>query len=166
MNVWKNDLSWSEENARDPFWVDFYKKWFPDLVKIKIVTDLTLQKMGIDKIIYFPDKTKHVLIDEKVRRMKDSGDIMLEYISNDRSGSPGWIEKDTFTDYVVWAFWFDKHIYKLPLIELRLIWLEHKKEWLNKYPIQRAPNNGYDTLNCAVPIRVIKEELYKYGENI
>ena len=96
-----------------------------------------------------------ITIDEKVRR-RDYGDILLEYVSNDRRGTPGWVENtDIQCDYIAYAVLPTSKVYLLPRRELQGAWWEHKQGWIDRYGTREAINDGYRTLNCPVPIRIL-----------
>ena len=81
MNYFKQDLQYSYDLRDDLRLTDFYKNIFPNLNKIELVDDLSLQKRGIDKIIHFNNENK-IYIDEK------KGEKIMEifYLKNIRFG--------------------------------------------------------------------------------
>ena len=86
-------LQYSVHAADDSFWERVYREAFPTLADIiDCSRDRAYQRVGIDRKVRL--QSGQVLkIDEKKRR-KDYGDILLEYVSVDSTGAPGWVEKD------------------------------------------------------------------------
>ena len=70
-----------------PIWQEIYRQAFPNMVAcIDHRDDGEHQRAGIDRSVILSN-SKQVLIDEKIR-YKDYGDILLEYLSNDRRNTP------------------------------------------------------------------------------
>jgi len=147
-------LNYSLEASDEPFWEAIYKKAFPTMTNLTAIDDLSKQKLGIDRIIYF-DNGKKLYIDEK-KREKVYPDILLEYISVDHNNTPGWIEKDLAIDYLAYAFMPSKCVYLYPWDMLRRAWLHYRKSWLRKYKLIEAKNEGYSTWSVAVPIEILQ----------
>jgi hypothetical protein len=76
---------------------------------------------------------------------------MLEYVSNDQTGTLGWVEKSLMCDYIAYAFILSGNAYLLPVIQLQAAWLKNKEKWLKDYGTLKADNKSYKTLNCPVP---------------
>jgi len=110
--------------------------------------------MGIDRIIMLANG-QSISIDEK-KRGKVYGDILLEYISVDTTGAPGWIEKDLVIDYLAYAFIPSKRCYLFPWLLLRRAWRQFGEGWKEKYCKIIAQNNGYQTISVAVPIEILQ----------
>ena len=154
MNEFNTDLAFSHSAEDSEIWPTIYSKAFP---RFKAMTntrdDGQLQRAGIDRTIVLASG-KAIYVDEKVRR-KDYGDILVEYVSNDRKNTPGWGEKPLFCDFIAYAILPSRKCFILPVIQLQTAWAEHKNEWLEKYGIRKAVNTGYNTLNCPVLINVL-----------
>lgn len=149
-------LAWSEQASTEPFWDAVYRKAFPNLVNhMQCTGDTVSQRHGIDRVLHLSNG-KTLYVDEK-KRGKDYGDILLEYVSVDKTSAPGWMEKDLLIDYLAYAFMPTKRCYLFPWPILRRAWLHYKPQWLAKYRQVEALNNGYKTLSVAVPIKVIQE---------
>lgn len=147
-------LAWSERGGDEPFWRDVYAKAFPDMVNCMPCPGDTLsQRMGVDRVIWLGNN-KHLSIDEK-KRSKTFKDIALEYLSNDRTGAPGWIEKSLAIDYMAYAFMDSRTCYLFPWRPLQQAWWANKQEWISTYGTRSAPNRGYNTLFVAVPIDIL-----------
>lgn len=154
MHNFNERLAWSEQASSEPFWDAVYRKAFPNLANhMQCKGNTTSQHMGIDRVIHLTNgKTLHV--DEK-KREKDYGDILLEYISVDRTGAPGWMEKDLAIDYLAYAVMPCHRCYLFPWLMLRRAWLNFRDEWVGKYKTCPAPNGTYKTLSVAVPTDVL-----------
>ena len=152
MNDFYEDLQYSYEV--ESFWDSFYKKAFVDLERTELCNDLTLQRKGVDRFVYL--KSGHVLtIDEKSRR-KAYPDIALEFLSNDKTGSPGWINKQLVIDYLAYAFIPTGDVYLFPWEMLRRAWVEFGEIWKMTYGVIEAHNPDYNTLSVPVPIKVLR----------
>ena len=148
-------LAWSESQSDEPFWDAVYRKAFPNMVFHHASTgDTQSQRQGIDRLIHLTNG-RTLYIDEK-KREKDYPDICLEYISVDRTGAPGWIEKDLNIDFLAYAFMPAKKCFLFPWLQLRRAWLHFGKEWKARYFNPKAQNRGYTTISVAVPIDVVQ----------
>lgn len=149
INIFEDDLAYADN---DDFFNEFYKKSFPNVQKIKTETDMDLQFKGIDKTLTF-ESGLEITIDEKKRRV-DYGDILLEIKSNEQTGRLGWLYTAQ-CDYIAYAVMPTKTIYFLPMILLKMTWLEHGDEWIKQYGLKRAKNQGYVTVSVAVPTNIL-----------
>ncbi len=154
----KERLAWSEQASDEPFWEAVYRKAFPDMIALAPCPgDTQSQRMGIDRIVHLASG-KTLKIDEK-KRSKEYDDVLLEYVANDVTLAPGWIEKDLLIDYLAYAFMPTRRCLLLPWELLRRCWRVQRKAWLEKYQIIEAPNRSYKTLSVAVPTKVLKESI-------
>lgn len=157
MNDFKKDLEYSHLCEDAPCWLEIYKKAFPTMIEIiSHRQDGWHQRAGVDRSVILAN-SKQILIDEKARRIKDTGDIMIEYVSNDKNNSPGWAEKSLKCDYIAYAFMPSGVAHLFPVIQLQSAWFKNKLNWLEKYKTRAAVNETYKTLNCPVPTN----ELYR-----
>lgn len=147
-------LAFSQNASHEAFWGAVYRKAFPGMVgNIITPNDTASQLMGVDRLLYLSNN--HVLrIDEK-KRDSVYPDILLEYLSNSKTGSPGWIEKDLAIDYLAYAFMPTRKVYLLPWQILRVAWETNKRIWKSKHKEIRAQNKGYVTISVAVPTREV-----------
>lgn len=154
MNIFENDLKFSHEAEDMDMWKRIYAQAFPNYKAMANSRENgQLQYLGIDRTV-ITESGKAIYIDEKVRR-KDYGDIALEYISNDKKNSKGWVEKPLFCDFIAYAILPTETCYLLPVIQLQSAWIKNKELWLTKYGTASAPNKYYKTLNCPVPIQTL-----------
>lgn len=152
MNNFKEDLAFSHAAEDLDLWPKIYHEAFPGLQSISNAReDGELQRHGIDRTLVLSNG-KALYIDEKVRR-KDYGDILLEFISNDRRKTKGWVEKPLFCNYIAYAIIPSRMCYLLPVEPLQAAWKKNKVAWLNSFGERKARNSGYNTLNCPVPIK-------------
>ena len=112
------------------------------------------QFAGIDRILHLHDIT----FDEKVRRGVWS-DILLEYISNDTTMTPGWIEKDLKCNSIAYGFLQTGTVYILKFEKLKSIWNDNKEQWKKEFREIKAKNNDYYTISCAVPIEILLKKM-------
>lgn len=122
------------------------------------------QRRGCDSLVYLTND-REIRIDEKIR-YKKYGDIALEYISNDRKNTPGWIEKDLSIDYLNYIIYPIRRAYILPWQALKTVWIQNRLEWLEfaqdhekGFFIAKAPNNTYNTLSCCIPDTILIEAI-------
>lgn len=152
----KEQLDYSLQTDHEPFWEAVYRKAFPTMIGMSTITDMGLQRFGIDRIIKCPDRL--VFVDEK-KREETWSDILLEYISVDTTGAPGWVEKDLLIDYITYAFMSTKTVYLLPWVLLKRAWIDNKEDWKRRFKIVSAKNSNYTTHSVAVPISVLIAEI-------
>ncbi len=156
-------LRWSEAAGYEPFWAAVYEKAFPNLVNHMMCSgDTASQRMGVDRLLYLANGLT-VAIDEK-KRKEQWPDILLEYISVDTTGAPGWMDKDLAIDYLAYAFMPTKQCYLFPWQLLRRAWLHYRDRWIqdgesrkNGFRIVSAPNAKYNTKSVAVPIKIVQD---------
>lgn len=155
MHDFRTELKFSEISSDEPFWFEVYKKAFPNMVNLMLCSgDTQSQRMGIDRLILMANG-KVLMIDEK-KRKEDYPDVLLEYISVDTTGAPGWIEKDLSIDYLAYAFMKSKRVYLFDWLALRRAWMHYKNDWIAKYQRITAQNNGYKTISVAVPTDTLR----------
>lgn len=143
-----------------PIWGQMYRQAFPNMIAMHDHRDDGYwQRAGIDRSIIL-NSSKQILVDEKIRgRNRATGkvydDIAIEYVSNDRTGALGWAEKPLAADYIAYAIAPLGKGYLLPVVQFQSAWSEHKIEWLNTFKSREAPNRGYKTLFCPVPVHLL-----------
>jgi hypothetical protein len=151
VHEFENDLRFSEEASCESFWNAIYEKAFPTLVSsMSCPGDYESQRQGIDRVVLL-SSGQLLRIDEKKRRGQWN-DMLLEYIANDQTNAPGWIEKNLAIDYLAYAFMPTQTCYLFPWPFLQKAWFENKERWLVKYRKVPAQNPTYKTWCLAVPI--------------
>jgi hypothetical protein len=155
MNNFKEDLEFAETGKNDPFWKEVFKKAFPNMTECMRNTKgkCKSQQDGVDWIIYL-ENHKTITADAKLRR-EQWKDIALEYISNDRKNTPGWMEKDLCIDYLAYGFFNVKTVYLFDWRMLKRAWDHYKEIWKKQYQNIKALNEGYRTHSVCVPIDVL-----------
>jgi hypothetical protein len=150
-------------NNQERWWKEFpretlLKKIFPTMVRYRENKNRELQNKGIDQIIVLP-KIGKIYVEEKIV-FHQWQEILLEYLSNAQKGTPGWIEKDLWCDYLIYAFFETKTAYVIKWKELKALW-DNEKEALKKiYPPVGTPNyNGNNSVCAKVPIDLLQKKL-------
>lgn len=147
-------LDFSLKASDEPFWEAVYRKAFPSMVGHMLCNgNTTGQHRGVDRLVYLAND-RVLRIDEK-KREKDYSDILLEYLSVDTKGAPGWIEKDLAIDYLAYAFMPSRRVYLFDWLMLRRAWRLFGEQWKAKHRLVIARNNGYKTHSVAVPIKTL-----------
>lgn len=153
-------LQESHAAADLPLWRETYEKAFPDMVAmIYHEKDGFHQRAGVDRSILL-STSKQILIDEKVRKrnkitQKVYEDIALEYVSCNRTQSPGWVCKPLLADYIAYAIAPLGKCYLLPVLQMQLAWSRHSKDWLSRFRKIESDNGSYKTLSVCVPVPVV-----------
>jgi len=154
-----DDLARSHAASDLSLWLEIYRQAFPTLqVAIDHREDGEHQRAGIDRSLILAN-SKQILIDEKIRWPGKNGriyhDILLEYVSNDRYNTPGWVCKPLRADYICYGIAAVGRGYLLPVPQLQQAWSRHGAEWLEANGTRTSPNQGYNTLNCPVAVRTL-----------
>jgi len=153
-----DSLAASHRASDLPIWEEIYRKSFPDfLTMADHRQDGEHQRAGIDRSVIL-ENSKQILIDEKIR-WKPYADIAVEYLSNDRTGAPGWACKPLRADYIAYAIAPLGICYMLPVIQLQQAWKRKGDFWVNTCFQVKAPNRGYSTLSAAVPVNELFAEI-------
>lgn len=151
----EDDLKWSHECEDANCWLEIYKQAFPNMQSINNHRkDGQHQRNGIDRSIVL-ENGKVLWVDEKSRRIKDTGDIMLEWMSNDRTKTDGWVVKPLLADYIAYAFMQSGVAYLLPVPQLQSAWAKNRENWILRYGKKYALNSGYRTISTPVPHSVL-----------
>ena len=131
-------------------WGEIYKAAFPDMVAmIDQRHDGWHQRAGIDRQIVLKS-TKVISVDEKVRA-KDYGDFALEFLSDERRKTPGWVCKSLIADYIAYAVIPIGKCFLLPVLQLQSAWRKYAGIWTKKYKCRKAVNEDWVTWFCCVP---------------
>ena len=144
-NDFKNDLQYSHKGNNEIN--AFYYKHFSDLKNIESKDDLKTQFKGIDKELQFNDG--HIIKIEEKKRRKDWGDILLEIWSNEATQRKGWLYTSQ-SDYIVYIIEPSKKVFLLKTLALRQ-WAIQNQDYIDSLPHKNAINDGYITVNVAIP---------------
>lgn len=161
----KERLKFSEEASHEGFWRAVYSKAFPTMISMQMCQGACQgQQLGIDRIIQL-QSGKTLRVDEK-KRESEYADILLEYLSVDTTGAPGWIEKPLLIDYLAYAFMPTQRCYIFPWELLRRAWLHFKPNWhswakqrISGFQYVIADNGSYKTHSIAVPHAVLTKAI-------
>ena len=157
----KDSLAASHHASDLPIWEEVYRKAFAP--HFASMTDHRgngfWQQAGIDRTVTLAT-TAVYRIDEKIRK-EPWPDIALEFLSNDRTGAPGWVCKPLLADYVAYAVLPLGICYLLPVIQLQQAWLSNGEEWRGRFKICKAHNSSYSTHSVAVPVDVLFKAIGK-----
>lgn len=135
----------------------YYLSALPGAERVETVTDLELQRKGIDKLVHLWDG-KVVKIEEKIRR-KAWPDVLLELRS--RGKKLGWL----FTcqaDYITYVYLESRELYFIPVVLLQMAWVQNKDDWIRRYDYVEAGNvtlGGYVSKSIPVPRERLLEDL-------
>ena len=168
INNFDECLRQSHDAADFPIWEEIYRQAFPTFASMTDHRESGYwQGLGIDRSVTLED-AQQILVDEKIRyrnkhTRKVYDDIALEYVSNDRRNTPGWVCKDLRCHYIAYAIAPLGKCYLMPAIQLQLAWRRHGAEWLanNDYPNISAPNHNYNTLSCCVPTKIVFRAIHE-----
>lgn len=153
-----DDLAYSHSQSDADWWLDIYRRAFPNLVSaVNVRRDGWAQRGGIDRVLTLACG-RTFTVDEKVRR-KDWPDILLEQWSDEAKRTPGWVQKPLACDFVAYAFAPSRRCYLLPVTPLQRAWRMNGRRWIDEYGQQRAANPGYVSTNVPVPIDVLTEAM-------
>jgi hypothetical protein len=155
----------SARASREPFWEAAYREAFPSFLSMSAlnVGDNTANRSGIDRWIHL-SSGQVLTVDEKNLNRPFDGHVVLEYLSNDRTGTPGWIEKDLPMDYLGYGFVENRRVLFFPFQQLRAAWLRHRDTWKGwaeeSYGGWRhitAQNSNYRTHSVLAPAEAVYE---------
>lgn len=137
-----------------PWWETVYRQAFPTLQNMQAIGGPGwAQSAGIDRLLILASG-KTIKVDEKVR-LKDWGDVLLEYWSDQERKRPGWVAKDLDCDYIAYAYVETQRCLLLPFPTLRVAWNRYRADLVATYKRTEARNNGYVTVGVAVPQDVL-----------
>lgn len=170
MNKFEESLKQSLDISAIAIFNSYYKRLFclSGLIEIERITDIGMQKRGIDVILHFernlptyfgPDRRRFLNIDEKIREEKWD-DILIEIWSNAEKNIPGWACKEADTDYIFYCFRSIRKVLPLYFPALRQ-WIKINSRRLDDFPLITAKNPDYHTYNRAVPISILQKEVSK-----
>lgn len=147
-------LALSESYADAPWWLDIYRRAFPNLVSaVSVRNDGWAQRGGIDRVLTLACGRTYT-VDEKVRS-NDWPDILLEQWSDEARRSPGWVQKPLACDFIAYAFAPSRKCYLLPVAPLQRAWRQRGRQWVERYGQRRARNPGYVSASVPVPIATL-----------
>lgn len=140
----------SQKIQKAEFWHFLYERFFGAGITFKLnEEDSYGQRLGIDRtVIVSGGKTYQ--IEEKIR-FQSYDDILLEFVSNSKRNTPGWVCKPLMADFILYVNLPLSNAYWLPVAPLQRAWKIHGKSWIKRRTIP-AYNHGYETLNTPVTV--------------
>lgn len=162
VHCFADSLAASHKAETLPFWEECYRRAFDPYFETmwSCRTNGEWQHTGVDRCVGLMNG-EVIRIDEKVR-WRDYNDICLEYVSNDRANTPGWVCKPLRANYIAYAIAPRGICYLLPVIQLQQAWRKHGESWIERavqresgYRLCPATNDTYTTLNVAVPVNTL-----------
>lgn len=160
----QEQLEYSYEIGDEPSWEAFYGRIWVNIVGCHPISKQSKwQQWGVDRVIYTASG-QQFLIDEK-KRKQDYGDILLEQWSvwrgeNATGNKVGWsLDPEKQCDYVAYAVPCAHKCYLLPFDLLRQTFKRNLLQWQRNYGVLSAQNDGYETVNVAVPWDELKRKL-------
>ena len=156
------DASMAYAAANEQLVIDLLYKLIPQIKGFQqpltvgpLMTDITYQKLGIDRLVRWGNG--HIfLVDDKVRKTAYD-DIYLEEYSDQKHLIPGWLDKPSWAHAISYIRVpkRDGWIFSYP--DLVRAWKENKTRWLSEYRLPSAENFGWVTTGCGVPPIVLRE---------
>jgi len=153
----RDSLQLSNSVARDARWEALYRQAWPDVVGVEYITDVTIQRHGIDRLLYFVDRPS-IAVEEKYDSQAVEN-FFLEYWSAVETNTPGWIRKPLRCDYFVYVCPNIYNAYILPWPELQAAWIAQADHWVKTYGPKHVRNPAYTTVGVAVPIEEVLIEV-------
>lgn len=158
LHSFADSLAWSESYSDAPWWLEVYRRAFPNLASmVRVRDDGWAQRGGIDRVLQLKCGRTYT-VDEKVRA-KDWPDFALERWSDTAKQKPGWIQKPLACDFIAYAFVPSQTCYLLPVPTLQRAWRLFGRKWADAYGEIKAPNSGYVTTSVCVPRDVLMRSL-------
>jgi hypothetical protein len=163
--TFNNDLEYSLERIED---LDrIYMEYFGvPLEGINHITDMGLQRVGIDTILTLPTG-QPIRVQEKKRRPMpylDGRDILIEYCSREQNGkcnATGWIYTCS-SDHIAVIYELNLKVFILPVAQLKKAWAIYGEQWKKEHrriKTRAELNNGYFTLGVAVPTKILLDAI-------
>jgi len=165
----RTDLVWANGPEATGSIDAWYRKREKTIVEInRYPKDMERQLAGIDTELVFADG-RIMKIEEKIRRVFYF-DVLLEYISNDRYGTVGYIEKPCMADNYAYGDIETGEYTLYPVKALQGVWRANKDTWLKCSGWRKESKNEkngriYYSLGCAVPVDIIKSEIGHWEQN-
>lgn len=148
MKTHKFDEKLKEGQAFEKMLDEFFSKWY----RIEPVTDMKLQKAGIDRIFIDEESGRRLKVEYKADSMAGkTGNVFIETISNSSSFEEGWAMKCQ-ADVIIYFIPPTSEIIAIEPATILLSlpdWVRYKKAW--------AQNATYRSYGRLVPIAEFKK---------
>lgn len=150
------------------WWPTFYRRAFPDYTTHDVVTDVKLQRAGIDHRIHLSGGAE-ILVDAKCRCEADRwhDDLLVEVWSKRDQRVPGWARKALRCHYIAYAWPQFEVGYVVPFHMLQRAYERNKAAWAelaksrtdNGFRVVDADNGSYVTRSVAVPVERLRRDV-------
>ena len=143
---------WEQEQAG--FLAALWAAWWPECSRTA-VQDLQAQRSGIDATLsgwVMEGVAFSCDVEEKVRD-KDYGDVLLELVSDDVRGRPGWAVKGAESKLLLYAIRSTRRGWVFPMQTVQAVTRARRDEWQRRYGTRVARNATYRSINVPVPLR-------------
>lgn len=146
-------------------WRDILLRAFPDAVEIIQVSDKKEDKRGRDwLVVYLSGTSTRVQVKAQSPRYDD---FVIEYLANDKTNTPGWINLDPGIDYIAYAIPLRRTVYLLPWGLLKHAWRQHGTRWIQKgeqtqdgFRIAKCRQTwGGVTHSVVVPVEELRKDM-------
>lgn len=158
-----SDLAQANLDERDPKFVKTILRAFPGSVQLEQVTDLSLQKSGVDaKLHYKNGDTKLIQLKMRTEYFQDE---LLEWLSSHLPLRPGWIQSPSSADFICFYHQKQGHLNVFPWPELQAAWFLNRAKWFQQYnPSKKTLTTGlsgsvYGSAALAVPVAEIRRSI-------
>jgi len=155
------------EKEGQPILRDIYQVFWPDHTWIDDVRGKDPQLYGLDHIVHFKGNNTET-VQAKIR-LGNWDDILLEYISNDVTNLPGWMESPMLCNHFFVLMMAGNICYWFHFPSLRNAWNKYKSEWIklgeqykSGFGKRIAKNPGYNTVSVTVPLKILYKEVPLY----
>lgn len=150
-------LAYSEQYGND-WWIPIYRRAFPTLMSaVAVQADGWAQRGGIDRLLTLACG-RTFTVDEKIRS-EDWPDVLLERWSNEKTQSPGWVQKPLAADFIAYAYAPAATCVLLPVPALQRAWRQHGRQWIGLYGQRSALNERYTSVSVPVPRGVLMQAI-------
>lgn len=141
----------SNSEADQAFWRARLLELWPSLAGLVFLPDDGPgQRAGADAVIVLRTSVNY-RVDFKLRETAYA-DVLLEYLSDEERGAPGWVCKPVLTDWIVYAWRPTSRAIALPVPQLQDAWRRNGDAWVARFGTKRARNRTWTTLSTPVPI--------------
>ena len=141
---------------------EVYRRVYGPLAEIIPITDIAMQKAGIDKMLVL-ESGQIINVDEKIRppRKREYDDILVEIYHFEKGNNLkrwlGWLfKKGSRTDIIAYVKVGTGEVFLIPFKELRT-WSLENLQTIKDFETRDSENEGgYITRNKAFPIYVVE----------
>ena len=158
------EVSISNEKILDPIYNTYFQN-ISGISKIERVTSMPRQRAGVDTIVTL-NSGEHIVIQEKIRDRKFTGDFLIEYCSVYKNGmcdKHGWIYTID-SDYLFTVYKPSNIVIIYPVVQLKLAWKNNKERWIqkcNRFSETCSWHGKYKTYFSIVPTDDLEFEIKK-----